>query len=118
MSRGVCLVVEDDEDISDLISLILREEGFGVRAVRTGSAALEEVSRVNPALITLDLGLPDTDGLLVARELRKVTAAPLLLITARASPTDELDGMAAGASAFLAKPFRPYELRDVANKIC
>jgi two-component system OmpR family response regulator len=118
MSRGNCLVVEDDGDISDLICLILAEEGFGVRAVHTGSAALEEAHRMNLVLITLDLGLPDADGLHLARDLRKVSAAPLLILTARATVTDELYAMASGSSAYLAKPFRPFELRDVVNRIC
>lgn len=118
MSRGVCLVVEDDEDVSDVISLILTEEGFSVRAVRTGAAALDEARGISPALITMDLGLPDIDGLHLARELRTFSAAPLLIVTARATVTDELLGMASGGSAFLAKPFRTYELRDVVEQIC
>ncbi|MBT2512887.1 response regulator transcription factor [Arthrobacter sp. ISL-30] len=118
MSRGICLVVEDDEDIAGLISLILTQEGFDVHAVGTGMAALREAPGLNPALITLDLGLPDIDGLHIAQDLRKMTAAPLLILTARAAVTDQLDGMSAGASGYLAKPFRPHELRDAINQIC
>lgn len=117
MYRGICFVIEDDEDIADLISLILRREGFDVLAVRTGKAALEEAPGLNPGLITLDLDLPDVDGLQLVRKLRKLTAAPLLIITGRVGLLDELDYMAAGASGYLAKPFRAHELRDAINKL-
>jgi len=118
MSRGICIVIEDDEDIAGLISLILTREGFDVRSVRTASAALHQLRRINPVLITLDLGLPDLDGLQIAKDLRELSAAPLLMITARASANDQLNGMAAGASAYLIKPFLPSELRDAVTSLC
>jgi two-component system, OmpR family, response regulator len=111
MSRGICLVIEDDEDIAGLISVILTREGFDVRSVRTASAALHQLRGINPVLITLDLGLPDLDGLQIAKDLRELSAAPVLMITARASATDQFNGMAAGAAAYLVKPFHPSELR-------
>jgi two-component system OmpR family response regulator len=91
MSRGICLVIEDDEDIAGLIGLILTREGFDVRSVRTASAALHQIRGLNPALIALDLGLPDLDGLQIAKALRELSAAPLLMITARASARGALD---------------------------
>jgi len=111
VSRGNCLVIEDDEDIAGLIGLILTGEGFDVRSVRTASAALHQLQGLNPVLITLALGLPDLDGLQIAEVLRELSAAPVLMITARASADDQFDGMAAGASAYLIKPFLPSELR-------
>lgn len=118
MSRGICFVIEDDEDIAGLISVVLKREGFEVRSVRTASAALHQLRGLDPVLITLDLGLPDLDGLQIAERLRELSAAPLLMITARASATDQFNGMAAGASAYLIKPFRPSELRDAVNRLC
>jgi two-component system OmpR family response regulator len=118
MSRGICLVIEDDEDIAGLIGLILAREGFDVRSVRTASAALHQLRGLNPALITLDLGLPDLDGLQIAEVLRELSAAPVLIISARASATDLFNGMAAGASAYLIKPFLPSELREAATRLC
>jgi two-component system OmpR family response regulator len=117
MSRGICLVIEDDEDIAGLIGLILTREGYTVRSVRTASAALHQLRGLKPALITLDLGLPDLDGLQIAKDLRKLSPAPLLMITSRASASDQYNGMAAGASAYLIKPFRPGELRDAVSKL-
>jgi two-component system OmpR family response regulator len=118
MSRGICFVIEDDEDIAGLISVVLKREGFEVRSVRTASAALHQLRGLDPVLITLDLGLPDLDGLQIAEGVRELSDAPLLMITARASATDQFDGMAAGASAYLIKPFRPSELRDAVNRLC
>jgi DNA-binding response OmpR family regulator len=118
MSRGICLVIEDDEDIAGLIGVILTREGFDVRPVRTASAALHQLRDINPVLITLDLGLPDLDGLQIAKDLRSLSTAPVLMITARASANDQFNGMAAGASAYLIKPFHPQELRDAVASLC
>lgn len=100
-SRGICLVIEDDLDIRDLLCLILSGAGFDVHAEATGAAGLRAAKRLDLALITLDLGLPDLDGHDVARQIRTLSKAPLLMITAYTEPSDELDGMAAGASAYL-----------------
>ena len=118
MSRGAVLVVENDEDIAGLITMILTQEGFEVCAVSTGAAALREVPELNPVLVTLEAILPDTDGLNIVRELRKVTQAPLLMVTGRASVADELNGLAAGASVYLTKPFRINDFRSAANELC
>lgn len=117
MSRGAVLVVENDEDIAGLITMILTQEGFDVCAVSTGVAALRQVTEVNPVLITLEAILPDADGHNVVTELRKVTQAPLLMVTGRASVADELNGLAAGASVYLTKPFRINDLRSAANDL-
>jgi two-component system OmpR family response regulator len=118
VSRGICLVIEDDEDIAGLIAFILTREGFDVRSVRTASAALHQLRSLNPVLITLDLGLPDLDGLHIAKDLRELSTAPVLIITSRATASDELHGMAAGASAYLTKPFHASDLREAVNELC
>jgi CheY-like chemotaxis protein len=75
-------------------------------------------SRPQPGTHHLDLGLPDLDGLQIANVLRELSAAPVLIITARASASDLFEGMAAGASAYLIKPFLPSELRDAVSRLC
>ncbi|WP_426997733.1 response regulator transcription factor [Pseudarthrobacter sp. N5] len=117
-SRGVCLVIEDDQDIRGLISIILTQTGFDVHAVATGAEGVEAAGSLNPALVTLDLGLPDLDGHEVARRIRPLTDAPMLFITARAERDDEIAGMASGAAAYLTKPFRPKQLRKIADLLC
>jgi DNA-binding response OmpR family regulator len=72
----------------------------------------------SPDLITLDMGLPDMDGRAAALALRAVTRAPLLFLTARAEEEDVTAGMAAGADAYLTKPFQPSTLREAALKLC
>lgn len=116
--RGLSLVIEDDRDISELISLILNDAGFDVQAVGTGSEGLRVGAALQPDLITLDVGLPDMDGRDVARSLLKVYSAPIIIITAYAGPDMELEGMAAGAIAHLAKPFKPRELRTLVDRLC
>lgn len=117
-SLGVCLVIEDDHDIRGLISVVLAAAGFDVHTAGTGAEGIEAAGNLAPVLVTLDLGLPDLDGHEVARLIREITGAPMLYITARAEPEDEMTGMASGAAAYLPKPFRPQQLRDIADRIC
>lgn len=117
-SRGVCLVIEDDWDIRDLISAILTRAGFEVHAVASGAEGVVAAGDLDPVLVTLDIGLPDMSGHEVALQIRKVSNAPLLFLTGRAGPDDEIAGMASGAAAYLTKPFRLQQLRDTADQLC
>lgn len=116
-SRPLCLVIEDDEDLRTLLCLILTSEGFEVHTEATGAGGLDAVGRLNPTLITLYLGLPDMDGRDVARDLRRQSAATLLMITGRTSTDDELESIASGASAYLTKPFHPARLRAIIQQL-
>jgi DNA-binding response OmpR family regulator len=104
------LVVEDTEEIRELVTTVLGRAGFDVRAVGTGAGCLEEVRRRPPDLIVLDLGLPDTDGTEVCRQVRAETECYVLMLTARAEEVDLLIGLAVGADGYMAKPFSPREL--------
>ena len=117
-SRGVCLVIEDDWDIRDLISAILTRAGFEVHAVASGAEGVVAAGDLDPVLVTLDIGLPDMSGHEVALQIRKVSNAPLLFLTGRAGPDDEIAGMVSGAAAYLTKPFRLQQLRDTADQLC
>lgn len=116
-ARGICLVIEDDPDIRGLLDVILTRAGFGVHCEGTGAGGLRAAAELDLAFITLDLGLPDMHGHDVARALRSLTKAPILMITAHARPIDELDGMASGASAYLIKPFRPNQLTSLIQEL-
>lgn len=116
--RRICLVIEDNDDIRGLIGMILKRAGFEIRSVATGTEGIAGAADPAVSLITLDLGLPDMDGHVVARAVRALSSAPMLFITARAENDDLLAGMASGAAAYLTKPFRAQELRDVANQLC
>jgi DNA-binding response OmpR family regulator len=116
-TQQVCLVIEDDADIRGLITVVLTRAGFDVRTAATGAEGIAAAADPGIALITLDLGLPDMDGHVVARAIRALSNAPLLFLTARSEPDDLLAGMASGAAAYLTKPFRPRELREVALRL-
>jgi two-component system OmpR family response regulator len=116
--KRVCVVVEDDDDIRGLITFVLGRAGFEVKAVATGAEGIAAAADPAVSLVTLDLGLPDMDGHVVARAVAALTKAPLLFLTARSENDDVLAGMASGAAAYLTKPFRPSELRDLAEQLC
>jgi two-component system, OmpR family, response regulator MprA len=104
------LVVEDDEDIAQALQRSLRMEGYEVRAVADGRAALEHGRSFMPDLVILDLGLPELDGLEVARSLRADDDVPILILTARDALESRVEGLDAGADDYLVKPFERQEL--------
>ncbi|TSE15756.1 response regulator [Arthrobacter sp. KBS0703] len=113
-----CLVIEDDQDFRDLLCIILIGMGFVPHTETTGTAGLRAAGTLDLALITLDLGPPDLNGLDVARQIRAHSKAPILIISAWAEPGDELKGVASGADAYLTKPFRPHMLRELVQRLC
>lgn len=102
------MVVEDDTAVAELVSLYLRNAGFSVSHASTAARARELMSEVRPGLIVLDLGLPDTDGSALFREIRAQSDTPVLALTARAE--DKVDGLDAGMDDYVTKPFDPREL--------
>jgi len=105
------LLVEDDERISEPLIRVLRSEGFEVRHVDAGLAAIDSVLDARPDLVLLDLTLPDIDGLDVCRKIRATHLdLPIIMLTARAEEMDVIVGLNAGADDYVAKPFRLAEL--------
>ena len=105
------LLVEDDERISEPLVRVLTAEGFDVRHVTAGQAALDQVDVSRPDLVLLDLTLPDIDGLDVCRKIRgRMPDLPIIMLTARAEEMDVIVGLNAGADDYVAKPFRLAEL--------
>ena len=104
------LVVEDEASIASFVSLYLKNAGYGVKAVATGSAALAQVDAEQPALIVLDLMLPDMDGIEVCRRIRQRRDVPILMLTARDEDVDKIIGLEVGADDYMTKPFNPREL--------
>lgn len=103
------LLVEDDPAISEPLARAFGREGYEVRAHGTGKGALEEIAGAD--IIVLDLGLPDIDGLDVARQVRaQGLTTPILMLTARSEDTDLVVGLDAGADDYVTKPFRLAEL--------
>lgn len=109
---GDILVVDDEASVVEVVSLYLKREGFQVRVARDGRQALEAVRKQLPALVVLDLMLPEVDGLSILRELRGDTAVnvPVIMLTARQQETDRIYGLELGADDYVTKPFSPAEL--------
>src|SRR6266568_9090803 len=104
------LVVEDEASIASFVSLYLKNAGYSVRTAATGGEALAQVAADQPALVVLDLNLPDIDGIEVCRRLRKNADVPILMLTARDEDVDKIIGLEVGADDYLTKPFNPREL--------
>src|SRR3954465_876139 len=104
------LVVEDEVSIASFVSLYLKNAGYGVKAVSNGADALAQVEAEQPALIVLDLMLPDMDGIEVCRRIRQRRAIPILMLTAREEDWDKITGLEGAAGDYMTKPFTPREL--------
>lgn len=104
------LVVEDDPKIVNLLRLYLEREGYSVLAAGDGPSAVETAERAHPALIVLDLMLPQMDGIEVTRRLRATSDIPILMLTARVDEVDKLVGLSMGADDYVTKPFSPREV--------
>ncbi|MDZ4199839.1 MAG: response regulator [Kiritimatiellia bacterium] len=113
MAKTKILLVEDDEDIADIVRFHLEREGWRVESVEDGEAALKSVEQSIPALILLDLMLPEMDGLQVCRTLRgrpETAQVPIVMMTAKSEETDIVLGLELGADDYITKPFSPRVL--------
>ena len=104
------LVVEDEIEIARVARDYLRNAGFEVIVVGDGGSAVASVRSAKPDLLVLDLGLPGRDGLDVAREIRRWSDTPIVMLTARGDETDRIVGLEIGADDYVVKPFSPKEL--------
>ena len=107
------LVVEDDPDIVELVSLYLARDGWAVETMPDGKRALETLRRGGYQLVVLDLQLPGLDGLSLCSELRRDRATrdvPVVMLTARGDEADRIVGLEMGADDYIVKPFSPKEL--------
>ncbi len=112
MNRPIrVLVVDDEEAITDLVTMALRYEGFDVHAVHSGQAALTQVALSQPDLLVLDVMLPDIDGFAVCERLRRSgQGVPTLFLTARDATEDKVHGLTLGGDDYVTKPFVISEL--------
>jgi two-component system response regulator MtrA len=104
------LVVDDDAALSEMLGIVLRNEGFEPSFVGDGDAALGAFHATKPDLVLLDLMLPGTDGVDVCRAIRAESATPIVMLTARADTVDVVTGLDSGADDYIVKPFKPKEL--------
>ncbi len=104
------LIVEDDEMVQALLAAYLLREGFAISLAMTGKEMLACVDSEKIDLILLDLGLPDEDGLTLARQVRARSHLPIIVLTARQGKSDRLAALEVGADDYMTKPFDPEEL--------
>jgi two-component system alkaline phosphatase synthesis response regulator PhoP len=104
------LVVEDEPGIARLVQDYLERAGFAVVLAANAEEALAQARTKRPALVVLDLGLPDRDGLDVTRELRRLSDVPIVILTARGDESDRIVGLELGADDYVVKPFSPKEV--------
>lgn len=110
MEKQKILIVDDDENIAELISLYLLKECFDTMIVNDGEAALEAFHSYEPHLILLDIMLPGIDGYEVCTEIRKVSSTPIIMLSAKGEVFDKVLGLKIGADDYIIKPFDSNEL--------
>lgn len=111
------LIVEDEQSISNFISMILTANGFDTIIVRTGEEALTMIASHCPDMIVLDLGLPDMDGMEVLKSVRKWSNLPVVVVSARNHEHDKVEALDYGADDYLVKPFEMKELMARINAV-
>ncbi|UXI66305.1 response regulator [Tahibacter amnicola] len=104
------LIIEDEPSLAALLAETLAAESYDVSVLAEGGGAADWVRRNSPALVLLDLNLPDRDGFTVCREIRAFSSVPLIMITARVEEIDRLLGLEMGADDYICKPFLPREV--------
>lgn len=109
-SKQKILIVDDDNNIAELISLYLTKECFETKIVNDGEQALREFDSFHPDLLLLDLMLPGIDGYQVCRELRHTSDVPIIMLSAKGETFDKVLGLELGADDYIIKPFDAKEL--------
>ncbi len=104
------LVVEDEESYSEALAYVLRKEGFDVAIAGTGPGAIEEFARNGADIVLLDLMLPGLPGTEVCRQLRQISAVPVIMVSAKDAEIDKVVGLELGADDYVTKPYSPREL--------
>jgi len=104
------LVVDDDPALSEMLSIVLRGEGFDTAVVSDGPRALPAVRELRPDVVLLDLMLPGMNGIDVCRAIRAESGVPIVMLTAKSDTVDVVLGLESGADDYVIKPFKPKEL--------
>ena len=108
--KGRVLVVDDDASLAEMLTIVLRQEGFDSRMVTRGDEAMDAFHDYKPDLVLLDLMLPGKDGIDVCKEIRAESGVPIVMLTAKGDTIDVVLGLESGADDYVVKPFKPKEL--------
>ena len=104
------LVADDDTNVHQSLNAYFRREGYQMISTYDGTQALEQVRRMRPDIVILDIMMPGMDGLMLCREIRKETNIPIIMLTAKCEEFDKLLGLEIGADDYITKPFSPREV--------
>ncbi len=110
IQRGRVLVIDDDASLSEMLAIVLRQEGFDPLVCARGDLAMEQFREHRPDLVLLDLMLPGRDGIDVCKEIRAESGVPIVMLTAKSDTVDVVVGLESGADDYIVKPFKPKEL--------
>ena len=110
MNNKKALIVEDDVNIAELLMLYLEKDGFDVCIAHDGGKGIAMFNELNPDLVLLDVMMPVMDGIQVCREIRKSSAVPIIMLTAKGETSDKVTGLDSGADDYVTKPFEVKEL--------
>jgi len=109
-AKGRILVVDDDVSLAEMLSIVLRQEGFDTELVGRGDEAMGRFRAYAPDLVLLDLMLPGLDGIEVCKQIRAESGVPIVMLTAKGDTVDVVVGLESGADDYVVKPFKPKEL--------
>jgi len=109
-TKGRVLVVDDDASLAEMLTIVLRQEGFDSRMCLRGDQAVEAFRDYKPDVVLLDLMLPGRDGIDVCKEIRGESGVPIVMLTAKGDTVDVVVGLESGADDYVVKPFKPKEL--------
>jgi two-component system response regulator MtrA len=109
-AKGRILVVDDDASLAEMLSIVLRQEGFDSELCGRGDEAMAAYHDYRPDLVLLDLMLPGLDGIEVCKRIRAESGVPIVMLTAKGDTIDVVVGLESGADDYVVKPFKPKEL--------
>ena len=112
-AKGLIFYIEDEKDLSEMVTLYLEKDGYSVNHFFSGEAFLDKIFSQHPDLILLDLMLPGIDGMELCRYLKRdpeLKKVPIIILTAKDDPIDVVLGLETGADDYIVKPFHPREL--------
>ena len=111
------LIVDDDKNIREILSLYFSKENFTIEEAADGVEAIRKIEQLNPSMILLDIMMPVLDGIEVCRQIRKFSRVPIIMLTARAEDEDRIMGLELGADDYVTKPFNPREVVARVNAV-
>ena len=110
MREQSVLIVDDDPQIRDILTIYFKKENFTVAEAADGVEAIRKAEQLNPSIILLDIMMPVLDGIEVCRQIRKFSRVPIIMLTARSEDDDRIMGLELGADDYITKPFNPREV--------